>query len=174
MFLAVAAVLVGAPLVFASMLYGLSDGFRSFVHRWIDGDTPSAFHDRAYDELCKDGSLLLADATRFAWDSVYLNADEDTLVREFGPSARAPSYDDDPGPAFVFVAGGKVVRVLPVSGALLVDGGNHAWPRDVRLEFTEPPNAARAAAKVSARVGPPQSIAPTLVQAGCTALDIYR
>lgn len=172
--LAVMAVLVGVPLVFFSLLYGVSDGFRTFVHRWINDDTPSAFHDRAYDELCKDGSLQLADATRFDWDTVYLDADTDMLVRKFGQAARAPSYDDDPGPAFVFVAHGKVVRVLLVSGALMVDGGNRAWPHDVRIEFTEPPTAARAAAKVSAAVGPPHLVDPALVRAGCTALDGYR
>ncbi|GAA4995323.1 hypothetical protein GCM10023205_80500 [Yinghuangia aomiensis] len=172
--LAVMTVLVGVPLLFFSLLYGVSDGFRTFVHRWINDDTPSAFHDRAYDELCKDGSLLLADATRFDWDTVYLDADTDMLVRKFGQAARAPSYDDDPGPAFVFVADGKVVRVVLVSGALTVEGGNRAWPHDVRIEFTEPPTAARTAAKVSAELGPPQPVAPTLVRAGCTALDIYR
>lgn len=42
----------------------------------------------------------------------------------------------------------RVVRVIPVTGALLLEGGNRAWSRDVRIEFTGPPTPERLDARV--------------------------
>ncbi|MCF2528327.1 hypothetical protein [Yinghuangia soli] len=162
------------PLAVVLVLYAAYGDFRTFVNRQITGDTDRGFHDRAYAGLCKDGSLRLADAAKFAWDEVYFYADEEWLVARFGEAARVPSSSENPPPAYVFVRDGRVVRIFTVTGPLIFEGGNRPWPRNVHIEFTGPPTPERAAATLEAHEGPGLPVPPGLVTEGCAAIDTFR
>lgn len=162
------------PVLLLGALYVFSDSFRNLVDGMVESDRNIRFHDRAYDELCEDGSLLLVDAADFSWDEVYLAADESWLVSRFGEKARIPSASDNWQPGYVFVKDGKVVRVIPVSGVLSVEPSNRAWPRSVRIEFGPPTPESGVTLPVNAVVGPAVPVDPALVERGCASLASYR
>ncbi len=166
--------LVLTPIVLFGALYVFSDGFRELVRSERESNRDNRFHHRAYDELCEDGSLLLADVAGFAWDEVYLDADESWLVSRFGKEAQIPAASDGGQPGYVFVKDGKVVRVIPISGALYIEPSNRAWPRTVRIEFAPPTSEGGITLPVVPVVGPVVPVDPALVAKGCGAFESYR